>query len=60
VPDPRCDGCLGTGQCWICAGDGCPRCSSSGACHLCSADPGRVIRLVEPPQPAPVDAPREP
>ena len=41
-----CDGCLGTGKCWVCLGTGmwddrppeaitCPRCEATGVCWLC-------------------------
>lgn len=53
-----CDGCLGTGRCWICTGEGCDRCDRTGRCHLCRDAP-QVIRLAPPVDPEPAQAPRE-
>jgi hypothetical protein len=47
-----CDGCLGSGRCWVCLGQGvlderrltpCHRCYASGKCHMCQ--PLRLIDL---------------
>lgn len=49
-----CDGCLGSGQCWVCLGTGafdmlhrtgnCNRCAGSGRCTICRPKP-IVIRM---------------
>jgi hypothetical protein len=53
----QCDGCLGSGRCWICLGTGildrrridvltCHRCYGTGRCTYCQSL--RMIDLVEP------------